>query len=94
MLPTLKPRLQPLSWSDHRCTSALSSVLLRDLYCVGTLMIATTSMLLSSVVHLQTNYILHASLRQAKIMLDPITGRSKGYGFVAVQSEEEAEHAI
>ena len=36
----------------------------------------------------------HGTVRSAKIVMDPETGRSKGFAFVEMGSEQEAEAAI
>jgi RNA recognition motif-containing protein len=36
----------------------------------------------------------HVSVASAKVIYDKVTGRSRGYGFVEMHSEEEARRAI
>ncbi|GMU84152.1 MAG: hypothetical protein AMXMBFR47_40220 [Planctomycetota bacterium] len=43
---------------------------------------------------LQEMFAAHGSVRSAQVVMDRETGRSKGYGFVEMGSEEEAQAAI
>jgi RNA recognition motif-containing protein len=36
----------------------------------------------------------HGTVRSAEVVIDPSTGRSKGFGFVEMGSDQEAEDAI
>ena len=36
----------------------------------------------------------HGTVRSAQVAVDPATGRSKGFGFVEMSSEQEADAAI
>jgi RNA recognition motif-containing protein len=43
---------------------------------------------------LQQHFAQHGSVLSARIITDKFTGRSKGFGFVEMNSEEEAERAV
>lgn len=43
---------------------------------------------------LQQHFAQHGSVISARIITDKFTGRSKGFGFVEMSSEQEAEKAI
>jgi RNA recognition motif-containing protein len=43
---------------------------------------------------LQQHFSQHGSVVSARIITDKFTGRSKGFGFVEMSSDEEAERAI
>jgi RNA recognition motif-containing protein len=43
---------------------------------------------------LQQHFSQHGSVVSARIITDKFSGRSKGFGFVEMSSDEEAEHAV
>jgi RNA recognition motif-containing protein len=43
---------------------------------------------------LHHNFSAHGTVQSAKVMMDRDTGRSKGFGFVEMSSDSEAEAAI
>jgi RNA recognition motif-containing protein len=43
---------------------------------------------------LQQHFAQHGSVVSARIITDKFTGRSKGFGFVEMSSDEEAERAV
>jgi len=43
---------------------------------------------------LQSAFAAHGTVLEANLMLDRMTGRSRGFGFVTMSSDEEAQRAI
>lgn len=43
---------------------------------------------------LQQHFAQHGSVVSARIITDKFSGRSKGFGFVEMSSDEEAQHAV
>ena len=43
---------------------------------------------------LQQHFAQHGSVVSARVVIDKFSGRSKGFGFVVMSSDSEAEHAI
>jgi len=43
---------------------------------------------------LQTLFGAHGTVRSAEVIMDRVTGRSKGFGFVEMESEAQAQTAI
>ena len=43
---------------------------------------------------LQEAFSAHGSVDQAKVIVDPVTGRSRGFGFVEMTNDDEGRAAI